>query len=79
MKLPPASAWAVPVWVPFHELVLSRACNLKTAWILSRAVFSEETAFEGDQRKELGFSAKEAATINATQQASNSTRYGILV
>src|SRR5438309_2909516 len=34
--LPPAPCWAVPVRVPFLVLVLSGACDFKTAWLLSR-------------------------------------------
>jgi hypothetical protein len=35
-NLPPAPKWAVPVRVPFHDLVLSRACSVRTAWLFSR-------------------------------------------
>lgn len=35
-KLPLAPKWAVQVRVPFHELVLSRACSVRTVWLLSR-------------------------------------------
>jgi hypothetical protein len=31
---------AVPVHVPFLTLVLSRACSIKTAWLLSRGALT---------------------------------------
>lgn len=34
--LPPAPPWAVPVRVSFLFLVLSRACTIREAWLLSR-------------------------------------------
>lgn len=37
--LPPPK-WAVPVRVPFVTLVLSRACRLRTAWLLSHGALT---------------------------------------
>lgn len=38
--LPPPPKYAVPVRVPFLTLVLSRACSIRVAWLLSRGALT---------------------------------------
>ncbi len=39
-NLPPAPKWAVAVRVPFVTLVLSRACSVREAWLLSHGALT---------------------------------------